>query len=252
MSLIIRNTSFMKCALVTGGSRGIGRAICLKMAAAGYYVLINYKGNEAAANETLEAVRAAGSDGELLQFNVGDEAEVQTVLGGWVENNKDKQIAVLVNNAGIREDSLLFWMTSAQWNNVLNISLNGFYHVTKQVLNGMLLKRFGRIINIVSLSGIKGLPGQTNYSAAKAGVIGATKALAQEVAKRGVTVNAVAPGFIKTDMTAALNEKELAAQVPMNRFGTPEEVAEAVAFFASPGAGYITGEVLSINGGLHT
>lgn len=242
----------MKCALVTGGSRGIGRAICLKMAAAGYYVLINYKGNEVAANETLEAVRAAGSDGELLQFNVGDEAEVQTVLGGWVENNKDKQIAVLVNNAGIREDSLLFWMTSAQWNNVLNISLNGFYHVTKQVLNGMLLKRFGRIINIVSLSGIKGLPGQTNYSAAKAGVIGATKALAQEVAKRGVTVNAVAPGFIKTDMTAELNEKELAAQVPMNRFGTPEEVAEAVAFFASPGAGYITGEVLSINGGLHT
>jgi len=252
LSLIIRNTSFMKCALVTGGSRGIGRAICLKMAAAGYYVLINYKGNEGAANETLEAVRAAGSDGALLQFNVGDEAEVQTVLGGWVENNKDKQIAVLVNNAGIREDSLLFWMTSAQWNNVLNISLNGFYHVTKQVLNGMLLKRFGRIINIVSLSGIKGLPGQTNYSAAKAGVIGATKALAQEVAKRGVTVNAVAPGFIKTDMTAELNEKELAAQVPMNRFGTPEEVAEAVAFFASAGAGYITGEVLSINGGLHT
>ncbi|MET7000831.1 3-oxoacyl-ACP reductase FabG [Chitinophaga defluvii] len=242
----------MKCALVTGGSRGIGRAICLKMAAAGYYVLINYKGNEAAANETLEAVRAAGSDGELLQFNVGDEAEVQTVLGGWIENNKDRQIAVLVNNAGIREDSLLFWMTSTQWNNVLNISLNGFYNVTKQVLNGMLLKRFGRIINIVSLSGIKGLPGQTNYSAAKAGVIGATKALAQEVAKRGVTVNAVAPGFIKTDMTAELNEKELAAQVPMNRFGTPEEVAEAVAFFASSGAGYITGEVLSINGGLHT
>jgi 3-oxoacyl-[acyl-carrier protein] reductase len=242
----------MKCALVTGGSRGIGRAICLKMAAAGYYVLINYKGNEAAALETLEAVRAAGSDGELLQFNVGEEAEVETVLGGWVENNKEKQIAVLVNNAGIREDSLLFWMTTAQWNNVLNISLNGFYFVTKQVLNGMLLKRFGRIINIVSLSGIKGLPGQTNYSAAKAGVIGATKALAQEVAKRGVTVNAVAPGFIKTDMTAELNEKELAAQVPMNRFGTPEEVAEAVAFFASPGASYITGEVLSINGGLYT
>ncbi len=242
----------MKCALVTGGSRGIGRAICLKMAAAGYYVLINYKGNEAAANETLEAVRAAGSDGEMLQFNVGDEAEVQTVLGGWIENNKDRQIAILVNNAGIREDSLLFWMTSTQWNNVLNISLNGFYNVTKQVLNGMLLKRFGRIINIVSLSGINGLPGQTNYSAEKAGVIGATKALAQEVAKRGVTVNAVAPGFIKTDMPAELNEKELAAQVPMNRFGTPEEVAEAVAFFASSGAGYITGEVLSINGGLHT
>lgn len=242
----------MKCALITGGSRGIGRAICVKMAELGYYVIINYKGNEAAANETLEAVRAKGSDGELLQFNVGNNEEVQAVLGGWVENNKEKQIQVLVNNAGVREDSLLFWMNSDQWRNVLNISLDGFFNVTKQVLNNMLMKRYGRIINIVSLSGIKGLPGQTNYSAAKAGVIGATKALAQEVAKRGVTVNAVAPGFIKTDMTAELNEKELAAQVPMNRFGTPEEVAEAVAFFASSSSSYITGEVLSINGGLYT
>jgi 3-oxoacyl-[acyl-carrier protein] reductase len=222
------------------------------MAELGYYVIINYKGNEAAAQETLEAVRAKGSDGELLQFNVGNNEEVTAVLGGWVENNKEKQIQVLVNNAGIREDNLMFWMNAEQWRNVLNISLDGFFNVTKQVLNNMLMKRYGRIINIVSLSGIKGLPGQTNYSAAKAGVIGATKALAQEVAKRGVTVNAVAPGFIKTDMTAELNEKELAAQVPMNRFGTPEEVAEAVAFFASSASSYITGEVLSINGGLYT
>ncbi|SFN40060.1 3-oxoacyl-[acyl-carrier protein] reductase [Chitinophaga sp. YR627] len=242
----------MKCALITGGSRGIGRAICVKMAELGYYVLINYKGNEAAASETLEAVRAKGSDGELLQFNVGNNEEVTAVLGSWIENNKEKQIEVLVNNAGIREDNLLFWMNADQWRNVLNISLDGFFNVTKQVVNNMLMKRYGRIINIVSLSGIKGLPGQTNYSAAKAGVIGATKALAQEVAKRGVTVNAVAPGFIKTDMTAELNEKELAAQVPMNRFGTPEEVAEAVAFFASKASSYITGEVLSINGGLYT
>ncbi|MDR6566998.1 3-oxoacyl-ACP reductase FabG [Chitinophaga sp. CC14] len=242
----------MKCALVTGGSRGIGRAVCIKMAEAGYHVLINYKGNEAAALETLEAVKAKGSTGELMPFNVGDAAEVQQVLGSWVENNKEQQIEVLVNNAGIREDSLMFWMNEAQWSNVLNISLNGFFNVTKQVLNGMLLKRYGRIINMVSLSGIKGLPGQTNYSAAKAGVIGATKALAQEVAKRGVTVNAVAPGFIRTDMTAELNEKELAAQVPMNRFGTAEEVADAVAFLASKSAGYITGEILNINGGLHT
>lgn len=242
----------MKCALVTGGSRGIGRAVCIRMAEAGYHVLINYKGNEAAALETLEAVKAKGSTGELMQFNVGDAAEVQQVLGSWVENNKEQQIEVLVNNAGIREDSLMFWMNEGQWSNVLNISLNGFFNVTKQVLNNMLLKRYGRIINMVSLSGIKGLPGQTNYSAAKAGVIGATKALAQEVAKRGVTVNAVAPGFIRTDMTAELNEKELAAQVPMNRFGTAEEVADAVAFLASRSAGYITGEVLNINGGLHT
>jgi 3-oxoacyl-[acyl-carrier protein] reductase len=242
----------MKCALITGGSRGIGKAICVKMAEQGYYVIINYKGNEAAALETLEAVKAKGSDGEIMKFDVGDEAEVQAVLGAWVEANKEKQVEVLVNNAGIREDNLMFWMNSAQWSNVLNISLNGFFYVTKQVLNSMLLKRYGRIINIVSLSGLKGMPGQTNYSAAKAGVIGATKALAQEVAKRGVTVNAVAPGFISTDMTAELNEKELAAMVPMNRFGKPEEVAEAVAFFASKGAGYITGEVLSINGGLYT
>lgn len=242
----------MKCALITGGSRGIGRAICVKMAEMGYYIIVNYKGNEAAANETLEAVRAKGSDGEALQFDVAREQEVQSVLGGWVEANKEKQIEVLVNNAGIREDNLLFWMNSTQWHNVVNTSLDGFFYVTKQVLNNMLMKRYGRIINIVSLSGIKGLPGQTNYSAAKAGVIGATKALAQEVAKRGVTVNAVAPGFIKTDMTAELNEKELAAQVPMNRFGTPEEVAEAVAFFAGKASAYITGEVLSINGGLYT
>lgn len=242
----------MKCAIVTGGSRGIGRAICIKMAGLGYYVLVNYKANETAAGETLETIRAAGGNGELLQFDVGNEAEVQAALGTWLENNKDKQVEVLVNNAGVREDNLMFWMNSAQWRNVLNISLDGFFYVTKQVLNNMLLKRYGRIINIVSLSGLKGMPGQTNYSAAKAGLIGATKALAQEVAKRGVTVNAVAPGFISTDMTAELNEKELSAQVPMNRFGTPEEVAEAVGFFASKAAAYITGEVLSVNGGLYT
>ncbi|SFW51879.1 3-oxoacyl-ACP reductase FabG [Chitinophaga sancti] len=242
----------MKCALITGGSRGIGRAICVKMAEMGYYVIVNYKGNEAAANETLEAVRAKGSDGETIQFDVANEQEVQAVLGTWVEANKEKEIEVLVNNAGVREDNLMFSMNSNQWRNVVNTSLDGFFYVTKQVLNNMLLKRYGRIINIVSLSGIKGMPGQTNYSAAKAGVIGATKALAQEIAKRGVTVNAVAPGFIKTDMTAELNEKELAAQVPMKRFGTPEEVAEAVAFFAGKASAYITGEVLSINGGLYT
>ncbi|WP_440132769.1 3-oxoacyl-ACP reductase FabG [Chitinophaga sancti] len=242
----------MKCALITGGSRGIGRAICVKMAEMGYYVIVNYKGNEAAANETLEAVRAKGSDGETIQFDVANEQEVQAVLGTWVEANKEKEIEVLVNNAGIREDNLMFSMNPNQWRNVVNTSLDGFFYVTKQVLNNMLLKRYGRIINIVSLSGIKGMPGQTNYSAAKAGVIGATKALAQEIAKRGVTVNAVAPGFIKTDMTAELNEKELAAQVPMKRFGTPEEVAEAVAFFAGKASAYITGEVLSINGGLYT
>ncbi|WP_343701840.1 3-oxoacyl-ACP reductase FabG [Chitinophaga sp.] len=242
----------IRCALITGGSRGIGRAVCVKLAEQGYHILINYKGNTAAAEETLAAVRAKGADGVLLQFNVGREEEVQQVLGAWLEANKDKQIEVLVNNAGIREDMMMFQMSAEKWKGVLESSLDGFFYVTKQVLTGMLLKRYGRIINMVSLSGLKGTPGQVNYSAAKAGLIGATKALAQEVAKRNVTVNAIAPGFIRTDMTEGLPEKELSAMVPMQRFGTAEEVAEAVAFFASKGASYITGEVLNINGGLYS
>jgi len=242
----------MKCALVTGGSRGIGRAVCLKMASRGYYVLINYKGNQAAAEETLAAVRELGSDGEIMQFDVADADNVQQVLGTWIEQQTEKYIEVLVNNAGIREDVLMYWMKNEQWKDVLGASLDGFFFVTKQVLNGMLLKRYGRIVNMVSLSGLKGTAGQVNYSAAKAGVIGATKALAQEVAKRGITVNAVAPGFIQTDMTAGLNEKELAAQIPMNRFGKAEEVAETVSFLASKGAAYITGEVINVNGGLYS
>ena len=242
----------MKFALITGGSRGIGRAVCIKLAEQGYNILINYKGNTAAAEETLAAVKAKGVEGELLKFDVGNFEEVQTVLGGWIETNKEKQIEVLVNNAGIREDMMMFQMSNAQWKNVLDASLDGFFYVTKQVLTGMLIKRYGRIINMVSLSGLKGTPGQVNYSAAKAGLIGATKALAQEIAKRNVTVNAIAPGLIKTDMTDGLPEKELSAMVPMQRFGTPEEVAEAVAFFASRGASYVTGEVMNINGGLYS
>lgn len=242
----------MKCALITGGSRGIGRAVCIRLAEQGYHILINYRGNTAAAEETLAAVKEKGADGTLLQFDVGNADEVQQVLGEWIEANKDKQIEVLVNNAGIREDMMMFQMSHKQWKSVIEASLDGFFHVTRQVLTGMLLKRYGRIINMVSLSGLKGTPGQTNYSAAKAGLIGATKALAQEVAKRNVTVNAVAPGFIKTDMTEGLPEKELSAMVPMQRFGTAEEVAEAVVFLASKGASYITGEVLNINGGLYS
>ena len=150
------------------------------------------------------------------------------------------------------DDTLLMWMKDEQWSQVRGTSLDGFFYVTREVLNGMLLRKAGRIINVVSLSGLKGMAGQTNYSAAKAGVIGATKALAQEIAKRNITVNAVAPGFIQTDMTSDLNEKELKAMIPANRFGKPEEVAHAVAFFASPESGYITGTVLSVNGGLYT
>ncbi|MES2107206.1 MAG: 3-oxoacyl-ACP reductase FabG [Bacteroidota bacterium] len=242
----------MKCALVTGGSRGIGRAICLKLAAQGYYVLINYKSNTEQANQTLELVKDAGGDGELMPFDVSDKTGLKQTIESWIEANPDKYIEVLVNNAGIRDDSLLAWMADEQWDSVMKTNLDSFFHVTRLVLNGMMTRKYGRIINIVSLSGLKGLAGQTNYSAAKAGVIGATKALAQEIARQGITVNALAPGFIKTDMTEGLDEKELKMLIPARRFGQPEEVAAAVAFFASPEAAYITGQVLSINGGLYT
>jgi 3-oxoacyl-[acyl-carrier protein] reductase len=242
----------MKCALVTGGSRGIGRAICVKMAAMGYYVLINYKSNTDEANKTLELVKETGSNGELLQFDVADKEQIKEILDGWINANEDKDIEVLVNNAGIRDDSLMVWLKDEQWDNVINTSLNSFFYVTRLVLDNMMLNRYGRIINVVSLSGLKGVAGQTNYSAAKAGVIGATKALAQEVGRSGITVNAVAPGFIKTDMTDGLDEKELKRAIPVNRFGLPEEVAHAVGFLASKDASYITAEVLSINGGLYS
>lgn len=242
----------MKCALVTGGSRGIGRAICYKLATMGYYVLINYKSNETEANNTLAAIKENGGDGEVMKFDVASKEDIRAVLGGWVEANTEKYIEVLVNNAGIKDDTLMMWMKDEQWDSVLNTSLGGFFYVTQAILNGMLVKKYGRIINVVSLSGLKGLPGQVNYSAAKAGVIGATKALAQEIARRGVTVNAVAPGFIKTDMTEGLDEKELKSMIPIKRFGTPEEVASVVGFLASPEASYITAEVISVNGGLYS
>jgi len=242
----------MKYALVTGGSRGIGRATCVKLASLGYHVLVNYKSNDKEAGETLRLVREQNGNGELMKFDVSNKNETDQVLGSWIENNKEKKIEVLVNNAGIRQDALLMWMTEVQWKDVIGSSLDAFYNVTRLVVTGMLANRYGRIINVVSLSGLKGMPGQTNYSAAKAGVIGATKALAQEVARRGVTVNAVAPGFIKTDMTHDLNEAELSKLIPMQRFGEPKEVADVIAFLASREASYITAEVLSINGGLYS
>ena len=242
----------MKFALVTGGSRGIGRAICIKMAEMGYNVLINYKSNEEEANNTLTLVKEKGVDGEIIQFDVADKEQIKSKLGGWMEANTDKVIEVLVNNAGIRDDGLMIFMKDEQWDSVIKTNLDGFFYVTRLVVNSMLQKKYGRIINIVSLSGLKGLPGQTNYSAAKAGVIGATKALAQEIGRKGITVNAVAPGFIKTDMTEGLNEAELKNLVPLKRFGLPEEVAHTVGFLATEGAAYITGEVISVNGGLYS
>ena len=242
----------MKFALVTGGSRGIGRAVCLKLADMGYNILINYRSKEEEANQTLSLIKEKGVTGELLQFDVSNREEVVQKLGSWIENNSEKTIEVLVNNAGIREDALMIFMNDDQWDNVIKTNLDGFFFVTRLVIRDMLIKRFGRIINIVSLSGLKGMPGQTNYSAAKAAVIGATKALAQEVGRKGITVNAIAPGFIKTDMTEGLDEKELKALIPVKRFGLPEEVAHAVGFLASADAGYITAEVISVNGGLYS
>ncbi len=242
----------MKYALVTGGSRGIGRAICIKLAEAGFNVLINYLSNKTEAEKTLELVREAGADGEILQFDVADYQQSMATLEQWQNNHQDDYISVLVNNAGVRADSLMMWMEPDIWNRVLNSGIDGFYNVTRPLLKPMLVKRFGRIVNIVSLSGIKGLPGQVNYSAAKGGVIAATKALAQEVAKKGVTVNAVAPGYIATDMTGDLDEKELKKHIPVGRFGRAEEVADLVAFLVSEKTAYITGEVISINGGIYT
>ena len=239
----------MKYALVTGGSRGIGRAICVRLAQEGYQVIVNYASNEAEAQRTLDMI---GGSGELLRFDVSDSKLTRQVLNDWQTRHDGEYIEVVVNNAGIRRDNVLALMPEDDWHRVVDITLSGFFNVTQPLLPAMQLHKFGRIVSMASVSGLKGLPGQTNYSAAKGGIIAATKALAQEVARRGITVNAIAPGFIRTDMTQGLDEAELKKLIPMGRFGTPEEVAEAVAFLVSPQAGYITGNVISINGGLYT
>ena len=243
----------MKYALITGGSRGLGRAIAQALAKDGIPVIINYQSNSQAAEETRQSILERGGKAELMPFDVKNEEAVATAIDQWEENHPEDYIAYLVNNAGIRRDNVMFMMPTQDWHAVIDTSLNGFYYVTKRLLPKMMARKHGgRIVNMASLSGLKGMAGQTNYSAAKAALIGATKALAQEVAPRGVTVNAVAPGFIETDMTKDLPQEQLKALVPMKRFGTPEEVAALVAFLCSDMAGYITGEVGSINGGLYT
>lgn len=241
----------MNYALVTGGSRGLGAAISKRLAKQGLGIIVNYRSNESAAKAVADEIIGDGGIAELLPFDVSSEESVDMAIEKWEETHPDDRITVLVNNAGIREDNLLIFMQTQQWHNVVNTTLDGFFYVTRRVLKGMLTKRFGRIINIASLSGLKGLPGQSNYSAAKAALIGATKALAQEVAARKVTVNAVAPGFIKSDMTKDLDEDSLKKLVPVGRFGEADEVAALVAFLASKDSSYITGETISINGGLY-
>lgn len=240
-----------KYALITGGSRGIGKAICLQFAQdLAYPILINYHQNKAAALHTLKEVEAVGGQGEIIQFDVSNLEDVQSALNCWQKQHPNGIIEVLVNNAGITKDGLFMWMKPQDWNSVLATSLHGFFNVTNHLIQNMLLNRYGRIINMVSLSGLKGVAGQVNYSAAKGAVVAATKSLSQEVAKRNITVNAVAPGFINTDMTQDLDQASLKKMIPANRFGEPEEVAHLVSFLASKKAAYITGEVISIAGGV--
>lgn len=240
-----------QCALITGASRGIGKAIAEKLSSdPGLHILINYISNESAARDTLEAILTNGGSGELVQFDVSNSTEVENSMGQWFKTNPEDQITVLVNNAGITRDNLMVFMSEADFNGVVQTSLNGMFNVSKSVLTHMIRKRYGRIINMTSISGLKGMAGQVNYSAAKGGIIAATKSLAREVAKRNITVNAVAPGFIESEMTVDVDPELVKNLVPMQRMGTSEEVASLVQFLASPDASYITGEVINISGGI--
>ncbi len=241
-----------KTALVTGGSRGIGRAICLRLAAMGYTVGVNYVSNPSAAEETLQAINDLGGKGFLLQFNVAESTAVQKALKAMSEEYGGPDI--LVNNAGITRDGLMARMKEDDWDSVVDTNLKGAFLCSKAVMRGMMKKRWGRIINISSVIGFLGNGGQVNYSAAKAGMTGLTKSMARELAPRQVTVNAVAPGYIVTDMTSELSEdiqEAIKAQVPLGKLGQPEDVAACVAFLASEESAYLTGQTLHVNGGMY-
>lgn len=240
----------MRYALITGASRGIGRAIAVELAKDGCYVIINYKSNHEAACETLRLVHEAGGVGELLPFDVSKPDEINAALDGWLAAHKDEYIDVLVNNAGIVDDELMLWMTPEQWHSVIDTNLNSFYYITRRILEGMFENRHGRIVSISSIAGQIGFEGQVHYAAAKAGLIGATKALAVEVGSRHITVNAIAPGVVETDMKQEEVKRgvEVKKEIPAKRLGKPEEVAYLVSFLCSDKADYISGQVIGING----
>ena len=241
-----------KCALVTGGGRGIGRAVCLELARGGASVAVNYAGSEEAARETVERCLELGApDAFAIRADVAEEQAVAAMLAAVEE--RLGRIDILVNNAGITRDGLMLRMKDADWDAVLDTNLKGAFHCMRGVYQGMMRRRYGRIINISSVVGLRGNAGQANYSAGKAGLIGMSKSMAKELASRGVTVNVVAPGFITTDMTAALPQaaqEALLATIPMKRLGAPEDVARAVAFFAGEESAYLTGQVLCVDGGM--
>lgn len=236
-----------KVALVTGGSRGIGKACALELARAGYDVVVNYAGNEAAANETVEAIKALGQEAVAMKFDVSKKEEVDTAVAKILEDFG--QIDVLINNAGITRDTLFIRMSAEQWQDVINTNLNSLYYVSNPVAKAMMKKRQGCIINLSSVSGIYGNAGQANYSTAKAGVIGFTKAMAKEFGARNVRVNAIAPGFIQTDMTKGLDTEKIVEHIPLKRLGNPEDIAKCAKFLAED-APYITGQVIGVDGGL--
>ena len=237
-------------AWVTGASRGIGKAVALKLAKDGFDLTITYRSNEALALSVVEEIQGCGVDARAVCFDLGNSTEADSAVEKMLE--QDGTPAVLVNNAGVTQDGLFPRMKREAWDQVLDVNLGGFYSMTQPVAKRMLKERAGRIINITSVSGQRGNPGQVNYAASKAGIIGATKALALELAKRGITVNAVSPGFIDTDMSEGLKTEELVKMIPAGRLGSPEDVAAVVSFLASESASYVTGQVIGVNGGLYT